>query len=178
LKYNEKEILAELKNEAKRSRAFGMLVKHYRELLYWKIRHIVINHEDANDVLQNTFISIWNKIDGFQHRSQLSTWIYRIAINESLDFLRSKKNSPGPYDSALSRTLLADAYFDGDEVQALLQEAIATLPEVQRVVFNLHYFDEMKYREISQILRTSEGALKASYHLAVMKISAYLKRHD
>lgn len=155
-----------------------MLIKHYRELLYWKIRHIVINHEDANDVLQNTFISIWNKIDGFQHRSQLSTWIYRIAINESLDFLRSKKNSPSPYDSALSRTLLADAYFDGDEAQALLQEAIATLPEVQRVVFNLHYFDEMKYREISQILRTSEGALKASYHLAVMKISAYLKRHD
>ena len=178
MKYNEKEILAELKNEAKRSRVFGLVVTHFWDLLFCNIRHLFNNHDDANDVLQNTFISIWNKIDGFQYRSQLSTWIYRIAINESLDFLRSKKNSPGPYDSALSRTLLADAYFDGDEAQALLQEAIATLPEVQRVVFNLHYFDEMKYREISQILRTSEGALKASYHLAVMKISAYLKRHD
>ena len=178
MEYNEKEILEALRNKKTKYHAFSQLVEHYREPLYWRIRRIVIAHEDANDVLQNTFIKVWSNMDKFQMRAQFSTWINRIAINESLDFLRSKKNSPGPYDSALSRTLLADVYFDGDEAQALLQEAIATLPEVQRVVFNLHYFDEMKYREISQILRTSEGALKASYHLAVMKISAYLKRHD
>lgn len=179
MEYNEKEILEALRNEKTRHHAFSQLVEHYREPLYWRIRHIVITHEDTNDVLQNTFIKVWNNMDNFQMRAQFSTWINRIAINESLDFLRSKKDklSTDEY-GGLAVRLLADEYFDGDATQALLQEAIATLPEVQRMVFNLRYFDEMKYSEMSQVLGTSEGALKASYHLAVKKISDFFKLRD
>ena len=179
MEYNEKEILEALRNEKAKYHAFSQLVEHYREPLYWRIRRIVIAHEDANDVLQNTFIKVWSNMDKFQMRAQFSTWINRIAINESLDFLRSKKDkiSTDEYGGVAIK-LLADDYFDGDATQALLQEAIATLPEVQRTVFNLRYFDEMKYNEMSQVLGTSEGALKASYHLAVKKICDFLKLRD
>ena len=179
MEYNEKEILEALRNEKTKYHVFSQLVEHYREPLYWRIRRIVIAHEDANDVLQNTFIKVWSNMDKFQMRAQFSTWINRIAINESLDFLRSKKDkiSTDEYGGVAIK-LLADDYFDGDATQALLQEAIATLPEVQRTVFNLRYFDEMKYNEMSQLLGTSEGSLKASYHLAVKKIMAYFKRTD
>lgn len=158
---------------------FSEIVRQYSEPLYWKIRHIVVDHDDANDVLQNTFINAWKNIDNFRQQSKLSTWLYRIAVNESLDHLRREKKRQGDSDDmTLANRLLADDYFDGDEAQALLQEAIAQLPEVQRTVFTLHYFDEMKYSEISQILSTTEGALKASYHIAVKKISEYVLNHS
>lgn len=160
---------------------FESIVPLYSEKLYWAIRRIVLCHDDANDVLQNVFIKVWNGIDDFQNRSKLSTWLYRIAVNEALDFLRRKRNVASLDISdniSVANSLEADQYFDGDMAQALLQEAIASLPDVQRVVFNLRYYDEMKYSEISQLLDTSEGALKASYHIAVKKITAFMKEHQ
>jgi len=154
-----------------------MIVNQYSEQLYWKIRRIVLHHEDANDILQNTFLKAWNSIGEFRNQSKISTWLYRIAINESLDFVRRQKNKiSADADLSVASRLLADEYFDGDRTQALLQEAIAQLPDVQRTVFLMKYFDDMKYSEISEILGTTEGALKASYHIAVKKITDYLKR--
>lgn len=160
---------------------FSDIVNQYSESLYWKIRHIVLNHDDANDILQNVFIKAWKSLDDFQNKAKISTWLYRIAINESLDFIRKQKPSAvfeADTDDTLANRLMADNYFDGDETVALLQQAIATLPEVQRVVFNLRYYDEMKYSEMSKMLNTTEGALKASYHIAVKKITEYFKSHD
>lgn len=164
-----------------RREGFEALVRQYSEPLYWKIRHIVFTHEDADDVLQNTFLKIWKNLDAFQGKSALSTWLYRIAINEALDFLRHQRRSTmASVDESkkVANQLMADEYFDGDRMQALLQEAVGQLPEVQRTVFVMKYYDEMKYSEISAILGTTEGALKASYHLAVRKITEYLKRFD
>ena len=158
-----------------------MIVDQYSQSLYWKIRSIVLTHEDADDVLQNTFLKAWKSLPTFQGKAKLSTWLYRIAINESLDFLRRQKAatlSSADADLPVANRLLADDYFDGDKSQALLQEAIATLPDVQRTVFTLRYYDEMKYSDISEILGTSEGSLKASYHIAVQKITDYVKRYE
>ena len=157
-----------------------MIVDQYSQSLYWKIRSIVLTHEDTDDVLQNTFLKAWKSLPTFQGKAKLSTWLYRIAINESLDFLRRQKTatlSSADADLSVANRLLADDYFDGDKSQAVLQEAIATLPDVQRMVFTLRYYDEMKYSEISEILGTSEGSLKASYHIAVQKITDYVKRY-
>ncbi len=143
---------------------------------------MVLNHEDANDVLQNTFIKAWNGLDNFHGDSKIITWLSRIAINESLDFLRKQKNahmvSADAEVYSVASRLMADEYFDGDEIEAKLQEAISTLPEVQRTVFLLRYYDDKKYSEISKITGTSEGALKASYHIAVKKISEFFHRFD
>ena len=158
-----------------------MIVDQYSQSLYWKIRSIVLTHEDADDVLQNTFLKAWKSLPTFQGKAKLSTWLYRIAINESLGFLRHQKTaalSSADADLSVANRLLADDYFDGDKSQAVLQEAIATLPDVQRMVFTLRYYDEMKYSEISEILGTSEGSLKASYHIAVQKITDYVKRYE
>ena len=158
-----------------------MIVDQYSQSLYWKIRSIVLTHEDADDVLQNTFLKAWKSLPTFQGKAKLSTWLYRIAINESLDFLRRQKTatlSSADADLSVANRLLADDYFDGDKSQAVLQEAIATLPDVQRTVFTLRYYDEMKYSEMSEILGTSEGSLKASYHIAVQKITEYVKRYE
>lgn len=162
-------------------KSFSDIVSQYSEPLYWKIRHIVLNHDDANDILQNVFIKAWINIDDFQNRAKISTWLYRIAINESLDFIRKQKSNAvieSDADNNIANRLIADEYFDGDKTVAMLQQAIATLPEVQRVVFNLRYYDEMKYSEMSKILNTTEGALKASYHIAVKKITEYFKSQD
>lgn len=162
-------------------KSFSDIVSQYSESLYWKIRHIVLNHDDANDILQNVFIKAWKNIDDFQNRAKISTWLYRIAINESLDFIRKQKSNAvieSDADNNIANRLIADEYFDGDKTVAMLQQAIATLPEVQRVVFNLRYYDEMKYSEMSKILNTTEGALKASYHIAVKKITEYFKSQD
>ena len=141
-----------------------------------------MTHEDANDVLQNAFIKAWNGLESFHGDAKIFTWISRIAINESIDFVRRQKNlsvvSADDEDAHVANSLMADEYFDGDETEALLQEAIASLPEVQRTVFTLRYFEEMKYSEISERLKTSEGSLKASYHIAVKKISDFFKSHD
>ena len=158
-----------------------MIVDQYSQSLYWKIRSIVLTHEDTDDVLQNTFLKAWKSLPTFQGKAKLSTWLYRIAINESLDFLRRQKAatlSSADADLLVANRLMADDYFDGDKSQALLQEAIATLPDVQRMVFTLRYYDEMKYSDISEILGTSEGSLKASYHIAVQKITDYVKRYE
>ncbi len=165
--------------KADRQKYFSDVVNQYSETLYWKIRRIVLCHDDANDVLQNVFIKAWDNLDDFQEKSKISTWLYRIAINEALDFLRKQKHrltaASTSSDTPVANMLMADEYFDGDEAQALLQEAIARLPDVQRVVFNLRYFEEMKYSDMSKLLDTSEGALKASYHIAVGKITTFLK---
>ena len=170
-----------MKPETQR-RGFEMLVRQYSEQLYWQVRRIVLTHEDSNDVLQNAFIKAWNGLSSFHGDSKVLTWLSRIAINESLDFVRRQKNivavSTDDSDSSVANTLMADEYFDGDETEAQLQEAIASLPEVQRTVFTLRYYDEMKYSEMSKLLDTSEGSLKASYHIAVKKISEFFKSHD
>lgn len=179
MELSDKEMIDMLQDPHTRREGFAVLVRQYSEPLYWKVRRIVLNHEDANDVLQNAFLKIWNNLDTFLGKSALSTWLYRIAINEALDFVRRQKNVNSATVSTedepgVAARLMGDDYFDGDEAQARLQEAVARLPEVQRTVFTLKYFDELKYSEISKILDTSEGALKASYHLAVKKITEYL----
>ena len=177
----DKELIAMLQEPRTRRDGFAVLVNQYSEHLYWKVRRIVLDHEDANDVLQNTFVKAWSNLDSFQGKSSLLTWLYRIAVNESLDFLRKQKTASqvsADEEPAVAARLMGDPYFDGDEAQARLQEAIARLPDVQRTVFTMKYFDDMKYSEISKILCTSEGALKASYHLAVKKISDYLHLSD
>lgn len=179
--FDEKQIITQLVDPGKKRAAFTAIVNHYSEPLYWKVRRIVLTHEDANDVLQNVFLKAWNSLGDFQNKSKFSTWLYRIAINESLDFIRKQKltaSISADEDLSVANKLMADEYFDGDETQALLQEAISRLPDVQRMVFNLRYYDEMKYSEISNLLNTSEGALKASYHLAVKKITEYFKLRD
>lgn len=176
---NETEVLKQLSDPATQRRAFSQIVSQYSEQLYWKIRGIVQQHDDADDILQNTFMKAWKNIDDFHGNSRLYTWLYRIAINESLDFLRRKKTQnaiSADVDISVANRLMADEYFDGNRSQALLQEAISTLPDVQRTVFTLRYYEEMKYAEMSQLLKTSEGALKASYHIAVQKITDYVKR--
>ena len=181
MNYNEKDILRQLCNPETQQKAFSVVVKQYSEQLYWQIRRMVLSHDDANDVLQNVFVKAWVNLSDFQGRSKLSTWLYRIAINEALDFLRRQKTQgsiTSGDDQEVAQRLLADDYFDGVEAQALLQEAIARLPDVQRTVFLLRYYEEMKYSEMSKQLGTSEGALKASYHLAVKKITDYLAAHE
>ena len=178
---DEKQLMEMLSNPATQRKAFELVVRQYSEQLYWQVRRIVLTHEDANDVMQNVMLKAWTNLDSFRQASKLSTWLYRIAINESLDFVRHQKTASmmsADDDAGIANTLMADEYFDGDETEAQLQEAIAQLPDVQRTVFNLRYYDNMKYNEMSKVLNTSEGALKASYHIAVKKISDFFKQRD
>lgn len=178
---DEREILQMICNPDTVRDGYSRLVALYGEKLYWQIRRIVDCHEDANDILQNTFVKAWLKLGEFENRSKLSTWLTRIAINEALDFKRKQKRVEGisaDESPSYANMLMADEYFDGNRAEALLQEAIAMLPDVQRTVFTLRYYDEMKYSEISKVLSTSEGALKASYHLAMKKIQEYVKMHE
>lgn len=178
---SEQALIADLKHKGKQSQAFEVLVNTYKERLYWHIRRIVLNHDDADDVLQNTFIKVYRNINGFKGESKLYSWMYRIATNESLSFIKLKSKKLGlndtEYQERLVENLQADVYFEGDKIQLQLQKAIATLPEKQKLVFNMKYFEELKYDEISEILGTSVGGLKASYHLAVKKMEAYLKKN-
>lgn len=177
----DRELLAKFRQEDTRNYAFNMLVREYQKRLYWHIRKILIDHDDTNDVLQNVFVKVWRSLDGFKGESQLYTWLYRIATNESITFLNQKKKRAGvPLDEAsgfLGVSLQSDSHFKGDEIQAKLQQAVLTLPDKQRIVFNMKYFDNLKYEEMSTILETSVGALKASYHHAVKKIESYLTKH-
>ena len=174
--------MQKLSDPTTQRKAFEQVVREYGEQLYWQIRRMVLTHEDADDVLQNVFIKAWSHLDDFHQESRLSTWLYRIAVNESLDFLRKQKNNTmihaDDVESGVANMLVADNYFDGDETEAMLQEAISQLPDVQRTVFTLKYFEDMKYSEMSRILKTSEGSLKASYHIAVKKISEFFKHRD
>ncbi|QKG80892.1 RNA polymerase sigma factor [Tenuifilum thalassicum] len=178
-KQSDNELLVMFRNNDTKHYAFNLLVRKYQERLYWHVRKIVISHDDADDVIQNTFIKVWNALESFREDSQLYTWLYRIATNEALTFLKKKRTKfllpLVDVEQTLSRTLESDPFFDGDETQLKLQKAILKLPEKQRIVFNMKYFEEMKYEEISEILGTSIGALKASYHHAVKKIEKFLE---
>lgn len=172
-------LVQQLQSESQKNAAFKTLITLYKERLYWHIRHIVKSHDDADDVLQNTFIKVFKNINKFKGDSQLYSWLYRIATNEALTHLKRNaklKNitNEDAQDLAINN-LQSDVYFEGEDIQIKLQKAIATLPEKQQLVFNMKYFQDLKYSELSEILDTSEGALKASYHLASKKIETYLK---
>ncbi len=180
---DDSEILEKFADEATRHEAFNLILGKYQQRIYWHIRRLVIDHEDTDDLVQEVFIKVWKNLSGFRADSQLYTWLYRIATNESMTFLNRKnmKKSISLDDvvgSDLEQSLAESSYFDGDKVQMKLQKAILTLPEKQRLVFNMKYFDDLKYQEISEILGTSVGGLKASFHLAVKKIEEYLSNTD
>ena len=180
--YNEKEIIALLQDSARQREAFECIVKEYSEQLYWQIRRMVLSHDDANDLLQNTFIKAWTNIDYFRGDAKISTWLYRIALNECLTFMNKQRATTQLSIEDVQAEMLdkmeTDLYFDGDETQKIFLKAVHALPEKQQMVFNLKYFKEMKYEEISEILGTSIGALKASYHHAIKKIEHFLKAHS
>lgn len=176
---DERKLVTDLQNERTAHAAFDTLMRTYSEPLYNHIRKMVINHDDANDLLQNVFIKAWNNLHNFRGEAKLTTWLYKIAVNESINHLKRERsrhnlNPADENDTYLLDNIEADSYFDGDAAQAELQRAIAMLPEKQRLVFNMRYYDELKYEEISDILGTSVGALKASYHHAVKKITERL----
>ena len=179
---DDKLLLAEFAIESKRHQAFHKILEKYQRRVYWHIRKIVIDHDDTDDLTQDTFIKAWNALADFRQDAQLFTWLYRIATNEALNFLRKKKTrntvsmQGDEYD--FGATLSATPYFNGDALQMKLQQAILTLPEKQRLVFNMKYFDAMKYEEMSDVLETSVGALKASYHHAVKKIEMYFEKQS
>ena len=166
-------LIQQLRDTKTRSNTFSALVKAYSEPLYWHIRRMVLSHEDANDILQNTFTKAWMGLDGFLGNAKVLTWLYRIATNETLTFISKNKHATFEDIDTAGTAIEADEWFDGDELQARLQAAIQSLPPKQRVVFNMKYYNEMKYEEMSSILGTSVGALKASYHIAVKKICEY-----
>ncbi len=180
-KWDEQKIVEQLRDSSQRERAFTILVDHFKEQLYWQIRRMVLSHDDADDVLQNTFLKAWMGLDGFRAESKLSTWLFRIANNETLNFLERKRQALSIDDEAaagVAARLESDPYFDGDETALQLQQAVAQLPDKQRQVFNLKYYEEMKYEDMSDMLGTSVGALKASYHHAVRKISDFFHSLD
>lgn len=176
--FSDSEIIQLIIRPQSSEQGFRILVKEYQERIYWHIRRMVFSHEDTNDIAQNTFVKIWQNIHTFRSESNLYTWIYRIATNETFDFLKKKKryvfSTDGDYRDELNKNLEDDNIFDGTAIEKNLQKAILSLPEKQRIVFNMKYFDEMKYEDMSAILKTSVGALKASYHHAVKKIEKNL----
>ncbi len=180
--YDEQQVIERLRHQATARDAFAEVINHYSSPLYWQIRRIVIDHDDTADVLQNTFIKAWTSIDNFRGDAKLSTWLYKIAVNESITFVNRKKQQAGlsldDENTFLTASLESDPYFDGDNAQIRLQQAIESLPEKQRLVFTMRYYDEMRYEQISEILGTSVGALKASYHHAVKKIEAFFEQND
>jgi RNA polymerase sigma-70 factor (ECF subfamily) len=183
MQVEDSEILDKFTQESSRNEAFSLLLKKYQERIYWHIRRMVLDHDDADDLVQDVFIKVWKNLANFRSDSQLYTWIYRIASNECITFLNRKKlrNSislEGTEGQYLLETLAESPYFDGDKAQMKLQKALLSLPEKQRLVFNMKYFDELKYDEISDILGTSVGALKASFHIAVKKIEHILLNSD
>lgn len=180
---DEQELVERLQNPATCRKAFEEVISRYSEQLYWQIRRMVQNHDDASDILQNVFMKAWQSIDRFRGSAKLSTWLHKIAINESLSFLDRQRRQPSSdtdsdEEFSLLSTIEADTDIDGDQLSVELRKAIALLPEKQRLVFNMRYYDEMPYEQISNILGTSVGALKASYHLAVKKIEQYFDELD
>ena len=175
---DDKDLLELFKDPASKEQAFTSIIKKYQEKLYWHIRRIVVTHEDADDVLQNMFIKVWKGLENFREDSQLYTWLYRIATNESLTFINKEKKrnsvSLSDEENGLSNKLKSDSHFDANKLEWKLQLAIQSLPEKQRLVFNLRYYEEMPYEEMSHVLETSEGALKASYHHAAKKIENFI----
>tara|TARA_R110002033_G_scaffold29569_7_gene66162 strand:+ start:8666 stop:9208 length:543 start_codon:yes stop_codon:yes gene_type:complete len=175
---DESDFIARLKNPLTKEAAFRELLKLYKERLYWHIRKIVLSHDDADDALQNTFIKVHRSIDKFKGDSQLFSWLYRIATNESITLINKNAKrlqiTNEEYQTKAINNLTADVYFEGDDIQLKLQKAIAKLPQKQQLVFNMRYFEDLKYKDMAEILETSEGALKSSYHIAAKKIEAFL----
>lgn len=178
----EQSLVSALQSNDEKEQAFKILVSQYKERLYWHIRKIVLDHDDTDDVLQNTFIKVFRNINSFKADSKLYTWMYRIATNESITFINKRAKRANISSKEVQETLLSnlttDVYFEGDQIQLQLQRAIATLPEKQRLIFNMKYFDEHTFDQLSEILDTSVGGLKSSYHIAVKKITAYLKNNE
>jgi len=178
----DEEILSKFRDEKTRNEAFNLLLKKYQQKIYWHVRRMVIDHDDADDLVQDVFIKVWKNLPGFRNDAQLYTWMYRIATNECITFLNKKKQknniSLDDVNHELADTLADSSYFNGEQAQLKLQQAILTLPDKQRLVFNMKYFDDMKYEEMSEVLGTSVGALKASFHLAVKKIEAFITSND
>ena len=181
MQIEDRELLQQFKLPDTKEKAFTAIIKKYQEKLYWHVRRMLVDHDDANDVLQNVFIKVWNGLENFREDSQLYTWLYRIATNESLTFLEQQKKkstiSLSDVETGLSNKVIADKNFDANRLEWKLQLAIQQLPEKQKLVFNLRYYDEMPYEEMSRVLDTSEGALKASYHHAVKKIEEFIKNN-
>ncbi|MCX6230873.1 MAG: sigma-70 family RNA polymerase sigma factor [Bacteroidetes bacterium] len=179
--FTDKDILIAFRDENSRNYAFNLLVKKYQQTIYYHIRRIVIDHDDTDDLVQNTFVKIFEHLKDFREDAQLYTWIYRIATNEALAFLKTKRNrsfvSFNDVEHQMSNSLKESQFYNGDEIQLKLQKAILTLPEKQRLVFNMRYYDEMKYEDMSAVLETSVGALKASFHIAVKKIEEIITEH-
>ncbi len=175
---DEKELVKQLQDPKTAASAFNVVLKTYSQPVYWQIRKMVMSHDDANDLVQNVFLKAWNNLHNFRGDARLSTWLFKIAINESINFVNKEKQrlqlTEDADDSFLLNNIEADSFFDGDELQKELLQAISKLPEKQKLVFNMRYFDEMKYEEMSEILGTSVGALKASYHHAVKKVTEAL----
>jgi RNA polymerase sigma-70 factor (ECF subfamily) len=182
LNWTDEEIIEKILNPETKNYGFNILMQMYQEKVYWIIRRMLVDHEESNDIAQEVFVKVWKNLDKFKGDSKLYTWIYRIATNEALTQLRKKKKRffvpIVDVENELAQSLQSDEQYSGDEIQMKLQKAILTLPEKQRLVFNMKYFDELKYTEISEILNTSTGALKASYHHAVKKIEQYLNEND
>ena len=183
MQVEDSEILKKFAQENTRDEAFRLLLTKYQQKVYWHIRRMVISHDDTDDLVQDVFLKVWKSLSNFRNDSQLYTWLYRIATNESITFLKRKKirNSVSIDDDDgknMDKTLAESPYFDGDKAQMKLQKALLTLPEKQRLVFNMKYFDDLKYEDISEILGTSVGALKASFHIAVKKIEQQLLNTD
>ena len=176
------EILEKFQSESTRNKGFELLLEKYQQKIYWHVRRMVIDHDDADDLVQDSFVKVWKNLDKFRSDAQLYTWIYRIATNECITFLNKKKAKNNiPLDEVsgeLSESLTSASYFDGDKLQRKLQLAILELPDKQRLIFNMKYFDDMKYEEISEVTGTTVGALKASYHIASKKIEAFLLNDD
>ena len=177
--YNEEDVIQRLQQPEHQRTAFTEVVNAYSRQLYWQIRRMGLSHDDTDDVLQNTFMKAWDHLENFRGEARLSTWLYRIALNEALTFLNRQRTqnqlSIDDADAALANQLESDPYFDGNETERLFEQAVRRLPEKQRLVFNMKYFQEMKYEDISEVVGTTVGALKASYHLAVKKIEEFLK---
>ncbi len=179
---SDSEILEKFSKESSRNDAFGLLLHKYQQKIYWLCRRMVIDHDDADDLVQEVFIKVWKNLDGFRRDAQLYSWIYRIASNECLQFLEKKKkrnhSSLDDFGESLAENFSSTDYLNGDQIQRKLYEAMETLPAKQKLIFQLKYFEELKYEEISAALGTSVGALKASFHLAVKKIEDYLLTQD
>ena len=177
-KLSDSEFLEGLGNPESRNYTFNLLVRQYQERLYWTIRRIVLSHEDADDLLQETFVKVWEKIDSFKGQSRLSTWMIRIATNKALNFLKEKRRIFWipliDVEKNLEQILESDPYFDGDEAEKQFQKAILKLPEKQRVVFQMRYYEELKFTEIAEIMGLSEGGVKANYHQAQKKVKDFL----
>lgn len=178
MEYTDQELLEKFRDERTRSYAFNLLMRKYQQRMYWHIRRIVVDHDDANDVVQNVFIKVWKSLDKFREDSQVYTWLYRIATNESITFLNGKRKRffvpLVDVEHELSNNLSGDTHFTGDKIMLKLQQAILKLPTQQRIIFNMKYFDGLKYEEMAVILNLTTGALKASYHHAVKKLEKYL----